>query len=65
MLDKIKRVIEKIKYYFSHEACYNDMERQGIAVFGMCSGITGGDNNSEYLSYQCMDCPHFTLVDKE
>ena len=61
MLDKIKRLIEKIKYYFSHEACYNDMEQQGIAVFGMCCGVTGGDRNSEYLSYQCMDCPYLTL----
>ena len=61
MFDKIKKIIEKIKNYFSHETCYNDMEKQGIAVFGMCCGVTGGDRNSEYLSSQCMDCPYLTL----
>ena len=41
------------------------MEQSGVAVFGMCSGVVGGDSNSEYLSYQCMDCPYLTLTEKE
>ena len=64
MLDKIKILIEKIKYYFSHKFCYDDMERQGRAVFGMCGGLVGGDFNSGYLSYHCMDCPYLTLTDR-
>ncbi len=65
LLEKIKSLIKKIKNYFSHNACYNSMEQRGIAVFDMCSGVVGGDVNSEYLSSQCMDCPYLTLTDKE
>lgn len=61
LLDKIKLLIEKIRYYFSHKSCYDDRERQGKAMFGMCCGIAGGDSNSEYLNYACMDCPYLTL----
>lgn len=60
-----KKIIEKIKYYFSHEVCYNDMEQQGIAVFGMCCGVVGGDNTTEYLSCGCMDCPYLCLNQRE
>lgn len=63
MREKIKSLFNKIKRYFSHNSCYNDMERRGIAVFGMCCGVVGGDNNSEYLSCQCMDCPYLTLTE--
>lgn len=62
MLNKIKLLIEKIKYCFSHKSCYDCMEREGNAVFGMCCGTVGGDSNSEYLSYRCMDCPYLTLL---
>lgn len=55
----IKEIIAKIKFNFSHEHCYNQMEDEGIAVFGVCSGLSGGDNNSGYLQYKCMDCPYF------
>lgn len=65
MLDKIKLLIEKIEYYFSHKFCYDDMERQGRAVFGMCDGLMGGDINSRYLSYHCMDCPYLILTEKK
>lgn len=62
MLNKIKMMIERIKHYFSHKCCYDNMERQGTAIFGMCCGVTGGDINSDYLSSQCMDCPYLTLT---
>lgn len=65
MLYKIKQLIKSIKNYFSHNACYDAMKQSGVAVFGMCSGVVGGDSNSEYLSYQCMDCPYLTLTEKE
>lgn len=63
MLNKIKFLVEKIKYYFSHKYCYDCMEREGNAVFGMCCGVAGGDLNSGYLSYQCINCPYLTLTD--
>lgn len=63
MIYKIKLLLRKIKYYFSREYCYDCMEREGNAAFGMCCGMAGGDSQSGYLSYSCMDCPHFTLTD--
>lgn len=59
-----KKLFRKIKKYFSHERCYKTMETQGIAVFGMCKGITGGDRFTDYLSYQCVDCPYSILADR-
>lgn len=56
--EKIKSLIKKIKKYFSHETCYEEMEKQGIAVFGMCKGVTGGDVYTNYLNYSCIDCPN-------
>lgn len=38
------------------------MENRGIAVFGMCGGVVGGDRSTEYLSIDCIDCPHYTPV---
>ena len=64
MLDKIKSLIGRIKNYSSHQSCYNAMEQSGKAVFGMCDGLVGGDFNSGYLSYHCMDCPYLTLTDR-
>ena len=61
MLNIIKVLIEKIKYYFSHKCCYDTKERSGKAVFGMCYGEFGGDEESGYISYQCMDCPYLTF----
>ena len=59
-----KKLFRKITSYFSHETCYKEMEKQGIAVFGMCKGVVGGDVYTDYLSYQCIDCPYLTLIDR-
>ena len=45
-----------------HRNCYNTMENSGIAVFGMCRGLSGGTSATEYLSETCVDCPHFTMT---
>ena len=58
-----KKLFYKIKNYFSYEKCYKTMESQGIAVSGMCKGVTGGDRFTDYLSYKCVDCPYLTLSD--
>lgn len=55
-----KKFITWIKYHLSHEWCYDRMETAGVAIFGCCSGTFGGDEQSNYLSYMCMDCPHWT-----
>lgn len=64
MIKRLKALVAKIKHYFSYSNCYNQMEDQGIATFGMCSGLSGGDKNSGYLQYQCIGCPYFVDVKK-
>ncbi len=59
MLEKIKSLFNRANNYFSHNSCYNAMEHSGKAVFGMCSGVMGGDNTTDYLSCKCMACPYF------
>ena len=44
-----------------HDKCYEEMENRGNAVFGMCSGQMGGDYETKYLSYSCLDCPYFDI----
>ena len=57
--DRLKKLIKRIKYSFSRESCYKEMEKQRIAVFGMCGGLVGGDRYTNYLQYDCVDCPYY------
>lgn len=59
MFKKLHSFIDHFKYKFSTACCYDEMEKQGNAVFGMCSGTVGGDRNTEYLSYSRINCPYF------
>lgn len=55
-------VIVAIKQLFftpHHDKCYSRMEEDGIASLGSCFGAVGGDCNTNYLSYDCIDCPYF------
>lgn len=63
LIKKLKELIQKVKYRLSHNYCYTEMERRGIAAFGCCEGLAGGDRVSGYLAYTCMDCPYLTLKD--
>ena len=56
---KIKEIIQKIRCGLSYD-CYTEMEQRGIASYGLCNGLAGGDKFSDYLQYECIDCPHFT-----
>lgn len=47
-----------------YDNCYNDMEDRGIAIFGSCGGVVGGDSNTEYLSEMCVSCPYYVSVPK-
>lgn len=62
LIKRIKKWPKQIRYNWSLESCYNSMEDQGIAVFGMCTGVVGGDRSTEYLSIDCIDCPYYTTV---
>lgn len=61
----LKKFINWLKYNLSHEWCYDRMEEAGIAVFGCCCGTIGGGPETDYLSYMCMDCPHWIPLDEE
>ena len=62
MIKRIKEWLKQIRYNRSLESCYNDMENRGIAVFGMCGGVVGGDHSTEYLSIECINCPYYTPI---
>lgn len=60
MLDKIKRLIEKIKIRIFYNRCYSDMEGMAIAIFGMCSGSF----SPIYRKENCSSCPYFREVEE-
>lgn len=54
-----RKVIQWLKYNLSHEWCYDRMIDNDQIVAGHCYGQVGGDRESGYLCYMCMDCPHW------
>ena len=65
MLKKIINFLSKIFILSDYEKCYNRMEDAGIAIFGCCCGVTGGDATTNNLSYDCISCPHLVLCDNK
>lgn len=65
MLEKIRKFIKHMKHRASRQWCYDMREAEGIAVFGNCCGVVGGDRATGYLAYQCIDCPYLVLVDDD
>ena len=51
----IKKIFRKIKCKSLINQCYNQMERQGIATFGMCGGIKN--------SRGCNKCPYYVGIE--
>ena len=48
-----------------YDKCYSEMEDNGIAVFGCCSGLSGGSYETNYLQHSCVDCPYLVLTDEK
>lgn len=44
-----------------YDKCYSEMEREGYAAMGCCGGVVGGTSATEYLSENCIGCPHLVL----
>ena len=42
-----------------YDDCCSYMEDVGVAVFGMCSGMIGGTEETDYTSEKCIDCPYY------
>ena len=40
----------KLRYNWSHERCYTDMDYAGRAASGCCGGLVGGDKSTGYLA---------------
>lgn len=53
--------IKRIKYVLSRDAWYEVMHKRGYAFFKCCGGRVGGDKYTEYLSYDCVDCPYLEI----
>lgn len=62
IMKKIKSLFDRLSDWWSKERCYKSMEVAGVATFGMCSGLLGGDINSDYIQYSCLNCKHFVLT---
>lgn len=63
MTDRLKGFIAKIKLRIMLTKCYNEMEGEGIAVFGMCSGKWHNINDFYKFPYkQCTICRYFREV---
>lgn len=56
----IKNVMNKIKYFFSKEYCYDNLDKNFIRQDGSCKGEVGGDWTTEYLSECCIGCKYFS-----
>lgn len=46
-------------FKITHEPCYLQRQKEGIATVYGCNGLVGGDRSTNYLQYQCIDCPYF------
>lgn len=53
-------IIKKLIYRFSKEYCFDKMIKDGnVTVNKKCGGMVGGDNTTDFLSYDCLDCEYF------
>ena len=58
----ISSMIELIKRFFhelrTKDKCFEKHKNKN----NICYGMYGGDNWSENHSYECMDCPHLSII---
>lgn len=58
----MKAIFKRLRAWWTKESCYKQMESAGVAVFGMCGGVVGGDRSTDYLAYSCMGCKYWVPV---
>ena len=55
MMFKIfKKIMDFIDW--DHRRCYNEREDEGVAIFGLCSGLVGGSKETNHLQEDCVNC---------
>ena len=60
----IKNIISKIKNPFSKNSCYERMKARGyIEEDEKCYGMVGGTRATNYLSEECISCPHWKPIE--
>lgn len=42
-----------------HDKCFKEFKKSHPETKDKCGGAVGGDRHSNYLSYECIDCPYF------
>lgn len=56
------KLMAKLESFFAKRSyrdwCYSEMEKRGSACNHKCNGQMGGDHNTGYLSYTCIDCKY-------
>lgn len=58
---KVKELLNNVKNFFG-SSCYNEMMKNGYACNNKCSGLSGGDKSTGYLSYNCIGCTYLDLT---
>lgn len=54
---KILNKLKYIKYRFSKRYCFDEMCNTGnVTKNKKCGGLCGGDKQTNYLNYSCIDC---------
>lgn len=52
-------ILKKLMFRFSKEYCFDRMIKVGnVTKNKRCGGLCGGDKQTNYLNYSCVDCKY-------
>lgn len=54
----LNKLINRVKYLFSKERCFNHMKDIGNVDVDGCLGKDGSDHNTYYLDPECLNCKY-------
>ena len=46
-------------FYDPRDNCFNQMSKDSLVSKNGCHGLVGGTKETEYLQYNCVDCPYY------
>ena len=54
------KILNKLLYRFTKKYCFEQMIKdENLTVNKKCGGRVGGDNTTDFLSYDCLECEYF------
>ena len=65
LFGKGKWIMRKYQYELFYDSCYDKMKAYGVAVYGKCCGVFGGDRNTDDTAESCLDCPYYSPVSSQ